>query len=163
MVAHYIILELDPMSTNNANIIITNAKTKRPMVMKSPEARAWMKAAVTRLELWRNVKKVPCFETPVALSMKVYRKTNSGDLDNYYKGICDALQEARIVRNDKLIVCHRECWVLTDPKRPRYELKIEELPGYAPPLFDLREGQPIPEIFKLPDDMFNTIKDAPTT
>lgn len=144
-----ILLDLPPMSTNRANIIVNNPKSGRPMVMKSKEAREWMKRAVARLQVVKMQTHLHTIEGPVALSMDVYREQNSGDLDNYYKGICDALQEARILRDDKQVVEHRRCRNLIDRKRPRYELILHvlESQGVLIPL-DAEPDPTIPECFR---------------
>jgi Holliday junction resolvase RusA-like endonuclease len=131
-------LELEPMSTNRANIIVHPKGSTRPMVMKSTEARAWMRAARVRLELWRNVHRVPCIKQPVSVSIDVYRKSDAGDLDNYAKGLLDALQEAKVLRDDKQVVeLHMRKFV--DRRRPRYEVVVEVIGGSAP-MFELDPG-----------------------
>lgn len=146
-------IDLPPMSTNRANIIINNAKTGRPMIMKSPEARKWMTRAVAQLQVQKMQQRIMTIEGPVAMSMDVYREQNSGDLDNYFKGILDAIQEARIVRDDKLVVEFRRCRVLKDAKRPRYEIILWplEAQGVLIPL-DADPGPTIPDVFKLPGE-----------
>ena len=132
------VLELVPMTTTNANMILTpqgKSGPKRPMVMKTAEARKWMKSAVDHIGLWRNVHRVPVIEQPVRVSIDVYRKVDAGDIDNYAKGVLDALQEAQVIRNDRLVteLLMRK---FTDPRRPRYEIEVEVLGGTAP-MFNL--------------------------
>lgn len=134
---YHFILDLVPMSTNRANIIVVNKRTGRGMIMKNAEAKEWMRCAVSKLAFMKMERRLPTIECEVSLTMHVWRERRSGDLDNYYKGVCDALQEAGIVRNDKLITVHRDCRVLVDPSNPRYEILLEPLEGGVQPLFPL--------------------------
>lgn len=55
-----------------------------------------------------------------------YRKTNVGDATGYYQALADALQEARIVENDKLIVTWNGSQLLKDAANPRIEVTLTE-------------------------------------
>jgi Holliday junction resolvase RusA-like endonuclease len=142
----HLTIDVPPMSTNRANMIV-HPKGGRPMIMKTPEARAWMKRAVAQLQVQKMQKHLSTIEGPVALSMDVFRKMDSGDLGNYYKGVEDALQEAGIVRNDKQIKEHRRCRCLVDKAHPRYELILYPLEAQGV-LIPLDAPADIPDIFK---------------
>lgn len=55
-----------------------------------------------------------------------YRKTDTGDATGFYQGLADALQEARIIENDKLIVSWNGSRLLKDAMNPRIEVTLTE-------------------------------------
>ena len=68
----------------------------------------------------------PC-AVPVNLCATVYRAKNVGDLGNYLAAVCDALEKAGVVENDRLIGGFDGSRLLTDPKRPRVEIALRPL------------------------------------
>lgn len=148
-----ILLEIRPMPTSNMTRSILNPKTGRNMVVRTSEAVQWKKRAVSMLQVFKMQTKLHTIEGPVALSLDVWREINSGDLDNYYKGLLDAMKEARILRDDKQVKEHRRCRLLTDPKRPRFDIILWplEAQGVLIPL-DAEPDPIIPDCFKLPSE-----------
>lgn len=152
-----LLLDMEPLPTSNMNMPVVykdKASGKyRAGVRKTAEAEQWLKVAQLKLQQMKAAQKLHTIEGPVAMSMDVWRPRNAGDLDNYYKGVCDALQAAEIVRNDKQIVEHRRCRVRTDPRRPRYEILLFplEAQGVLIPL-DAEPDPIIPDCFKLANE-----------
>jgi len=66
-----------------------------------------------------------CFGNVVSMRALVYRERDVGDLGNYLAAVCDALEKAGVVENDKLIVSFDGSRPLLDRKNPRVELDIE--------------------------------------
>ncbi len=126
-------LDMVPLATANRNMIVEfrSRKTGQTMKMirKTKEATAWVELATLKLRIQAKGMGLKTIETPVSLSMDVWCKSNQSDLDNFYKGVCDALESSGVLRNDKLIKEHRHCRCLVDRLRPRIELVLEPLEG----------------------------------
>ncbi len=118
-------LGLTPMPTTNRNMIV-HPKGKRPMVIKTAGAKQWMEEAIYLMRDFRAKQMVRPIDEPVSVCVDVYRKLDSGDIDNYAKGVLDALQASGILTNDRLVeeLTLRK-WV--DRKRPRYHITIATL------------------------------------
>jgi hypothetical protein len=65
--------------------------------------------------------------TPVSLQARVYRDRNAGDLGNYLAAICDVLERAGVVENDRLIQSFDGSRLLIDRKNPRVEIELTPL------------------------------------
>lgn len=119
--------------TKKNSVRIARTKAGQPFVMPSKQASRWQRdAAIELLRQYRNGYKcqagVAAFTQPVNLCALVYRDRNVGDLDNYIAAICDALEKAGIVANDKLIQGHDGSRLLIDRVRPRVEITLGPLP-----------------------------------
>lgn len=68
----------------------------------------------------------PC-AVPVNLLATVYREKDVGDLGNFLAAICDALEKAGIVENDRLIGGFDGSRLRVDRVNPRVELTLSEL------------------------------------
>lgn len=55
-----------------------------------------------------------------------YRQTLIGDATGFYQALADALQEARLVENDRLIVSWDGSRLLKDAENPRIEVLLTE-------------------------------------
>ena len=67
-------------------------------------------------------------DVPVNVRALFYRDRDVGDAAGYYQALGDALQEARIIRNDVLIKQWDGSRLLVDKKRPRIEVELTEIP-----------------------------------
>ena len=65
--------------------------------------------------------------TPVNARALFYRKTLVGDACNFYQALADALQEGRIVEDDRLIVSWDGSRLLKDSENPRVIVTLEEV------------------------------------
>ncbi len=72
------------------------------------------------------------FTVPVNGCALFYREALTGDAVGYYQALADALQEARIVENDKLIVSWDGSRLLKDAATPRVEVALEAACWSAP-------------------------------
>lgn len=150
-------IALEPMSTNRSNHIVLlptfkGSSKKRPMVMKTKEAQAWMERATYQLKKQKRDAGAATIEGPVELWVEVWRKTRVGDVDNYAKGVLDALQEAQVVRDDKQVVdlhMHKR----HDSRNPRYVIRIAQQPDDGL-LFELEaeQGEEVPDVFKTEEE-----------
>jgi len=67
-------------------------------------------------------------KTRYSLSLQVYRVRDAGDLDNYAKGVIDAIAKAGLVWNDKAIIKYVEPFeMLLDKQNPRIQFKLRKL------------------------------------
>lgn len=97
----------------------------RPVIFQARTAEAWEEIAVIQLgAVW---KRRPPLAHQVSLRALVYREKDTGDLGNYLAAVCDALERAGIVANDKLIRSFDGSRLLIDRVNPRVELELDAL------------------------------------
>lgn len=112
-------IEGKPMSINNA---------KRPLPVKGKlrlvttgSARKWKDSA--KVQLMAQHMPAPAIEIPCEVCIDLYLPTLAGDADNYVKLTLDALQDARVIANDRqvqrLTVSKQK-----DKENPRTEITI---------------------------------------
>lgn len=91
-----------PMTGTNRNRIVMLGKgdARRPSIMKSQDAEVWQTEMVRQLKKQFNTS--PITEL-VEVTYHIYRAIRTGDTFNFCKPIDDALQEARVLANDKQI------------------------------------------------------------
>jgi Holliday junction resolvase RusA-like endonuclease len=107
-------------SMKNQRQIARNRKTKAPMLIKSAKARAYVGLALSQI-LHRE--RVNCV-ADVALTAYIYYPDRRHDVDGEL--LCDILQQAQVVKNDRQIrVKHFEGYI--DKLNPRVEWQIETL------------------------------------
>lgn len=63
-------------------------------------------------------------QQPVNCRALIYRDANRGDAVGYYQALADALEDARIVHDDVLIVSWDGSRLLKDAKNPRIEVTL---------------------------------------
>ena len=97
----------------------------RPVIMQAKTSEGWETLAIIQLMAQRDRLGFPAGRgMPVSLRALVYRERNVGDLGNYLAAICDALERAGVVENDRLIQSFDGSRLLLDKARPRVELEI---------------------------------------
>ena len=94
----------------------------RPRVIQSAQHRAWESRAV--LELRQQWHPREPLRVPVRLTATVYRERAVGDLLNYLAAVSDALERARVVDDDRLILSLDGSRLAKDAARPRVELTL---------------------------------------
>lgn len=115
---HYCVVGRPVSGTNSQQIVRVGS---RRMVLKSKAQREWRADAVAQLCQQRGVRRP--IAGPCAITLHIYRQRNQGDVDNYAKGVLDALQDARILDDDKHVT-ELHLYRHTDPARPRVEITI---------------------------------------
>lgn len=118
------VIEGPPATKKNSSRIL-RSKRGRPFVAPSAAFKRWERYAV--LQLRTQAHATESITTPVNLRALIYRKRNVGDLDNYIAAVCDALQTAGVVVNDKLVQGHDGSRLLLDRARPRVEIELTPL------------------------------------
>ena len=113
-----------PRTKKNSGIITTQGA--HPRILPSPAFSAWNRIAQMQLAKFRGVSKGGLFYLPVNVSAAFYRDKLTGDAVGYYQALADALEEGRIVENDRLIVSWDGSRLLKDAKNPRIEVEITE-------------------------------------
>lgn len=98
----------------------------RPVIMQATTAQGWEASAVAQLRSQRPISRGfwQAASVPVSLRALVYRDRKVGDLGNYLAAVCDALERAGVVENDRLIQSFDGSRLLIDRKNPRIELEI---------------------------------------
>ena len=119
----------NPITKKNSPRILHNKKTGKPFVAPSAASQRWQRdAAIAILRQRRRAGWTRPFDVPVNMKALIYRKNDGpGDLDNYAAAICDALQAAGIVTNDRLVRGHDGSRLLIDRDNPRVEVTVTEL------------------------------------
>lgn len=126
----------------------TKKNSMRPMRMgrrtvwrQSEALEAWETAAVLQLQAQARrlpsdlpVVMLPYFCGPVNLRARIYRDRDVGDLGNYLAAVCDALEAASIVANDRLIQGFDGSRLDIDRKQPRVEIVLEPLAAVGLPV-----------------------------
>ncbi len=105
-------------SKSNSRQIITHPASGRPMVIKSKEARAWLKSVEAQVPVHR-----PLLAGDLRLTARIFYSSRRPDLDESL--LMDALQ-GRIYENDRQIKEKHIYWGL-DPANPRVVVKVEEI------------------------------------
>lgn len=102
-------------------------RTRSGKQIPSAAFEAWNKTAQSHLMLWRMSAGNP---GPLAVALNCsawfYREKNIGDAVGYYQALADALQEARIVVDDILIVSWDGSRMKKDARSPRIEVTLTE-------------------------------------
>ena len=119
---------LGPPITKKNSARIGRTRDGRPFILQSKPHEKWVKSAVTQL---RRQAGGVMMMSPVTMAAKVYRQKRIGDLGNYLAAVCDALEEAGIVANDRLIQSFDGSRLLHDKENPRVEIKIEPMENVA--------------------------------
>ena len=108
--------------------IITN-RGANPRILPSPQFAVWNRIA--QMQLVKFFYGYGDELLPIRYSCNVsaafYRDKLTGDAVGYYQALADALEEGRIVENDKLIRSWDGSRLLKDAKNPRIEIEITEI------------------------------------
>jgi Holliday junction resolvase RusA-like endonuclease len=110
-----------PVTKKNSARIL-RSRTGRPFVMPSAAYLNWENTAV--LQLQSQNRGAPAITGRVELTAVIYRKRATGDLDNHLSSVCDALQKAKVIANDRLVASFGASRLDKDAARPRVEITI---------------------------------------
>lgn len=109
--------------------------TGRPFVFPSAESKAWTKSAVEQLKVQAaaGAKNPGCWRWDIPINCRAlfYRERSVGDANNYYAALADALEEAGVVANDRLIVSWDGSRLLKDAANPRIEILLSPVDDAA--------------------------------
>lgn len=113
-----------PVTKKNSQQMVQNRKTGRWFPVASAQVKKWTKQAVKQLgEQWKQAP----LEVPVQVCAIFYRERAVGDLNNYMAALADALQAARVLRDDRWIESWDGSRPAKDAANPRVELVIMPL------------------------------------
>lgn len=129
--SHHYIIPLVPMTTNNSYHIINiplkdGSGRTRPAIMLTGDAKKWMERAIQELQVQRMQAHAQMLRCRCSILLVVYRVTDVGDVDNYSKGVLDAIAKAGIIENDRLFKDMRVI-LKVDKSNPRTVITINEL------------------------------------
>lgn len=102
-------------------------RTKQGAQMPSHAFAAWNKSAQWDLMIARRTPLFETFKEPVNCRALFYRERSTGDAVGYFQALADALQEGRIVEDDRLIVSWDGSRLLKDTANPRIEVTLERV------------------------------------
>lgn len=113
-----------PVTKKNHSRIVRNRRTGQLLVIPSEAYERWAAHAELQVRAsWRR----PPLGVPCALEATFYRARLVGDLGNYLAGLCDLLERAGAVQNDRLIVSFDGCRLGHDKERPRIEWELRAI------------------------------------
>lgn len=112
-----------PRTKKTSNRIVTRKSDGRQFVLPSAANESWTKNAVRQLLAHGK----PKLAEPVNLCALIYRDALRGDTIGYLQAICDALERAGVVVNDKWIVSFDGSRPLKDKNNPRVEIELTPL------------------------------------
>lgn len=98
-----------------------------PKIIQGEANEKWANDAALQLQAQRRLQPMLPTDALLSLRAEIYRDADRGDLVNYLQAICDALQDAKVVANDKLIAAFDGCRLRLDRRRPRVEIELSVL------------------------------------
>lgn len=122
------LIPLDPKTKKNNQKIITNPKTKAPMIVQNDRYRQYERDAG-----WFLKPPDKPIDYPVNIRCVFYRRTERRvDLTNLLEAIDDILVKYKIIADDnfKILIGHDGSRVYIDKENPRTEIVIEPIIGY---------------------------------
>lgn len=114
-----------PRTKKTSNRVVTRKRDGRKFVLPSAANVNWTFSAVCQLRTQSVVP--PQLDIPLNLCALIYREKNIGDTIGFLQAICDALETAGIVKNDKWIVSFDGSRPLKDKDNPRVEIELTPL------------------------------------
>jgi Holliday junction resolvase RusA-like endonuclease len=109
------------------NSQILSTRGPRPITIASKAYRAWNKSAQMYLMVFRTKCLVPLpLKMPVNCRALFYQTQDVADANNLYAALADALQEGRIIENDKQIRSWDGSRMFIDKQNPRCDVFLEE-------------------------------------
>lgn len=99
----------------------------RTFSVQSEAFEAWAEGAVPQLIRQKTRQRLQPISVAVNLRALIYREKDHGDLVNFLSAVCDVLQAAGVVVNDRLIKGHDGSRPLLDKKNPRVEIELTPL------------------------------------
>lgn len=124
------VIEGPPRTAKNHQQI---RRTRRgvPFITKGDVARTWQDEAVRQLQQQFRAPVTRRLNPPetgrMNLRALIYRDRRTGDTVNYLQAICDALQAAGVVADDKQIETFDGSRPLVDRRCPRVEIELTTL------------------------------------
>lgn len=92
----------------------------------SAQFERWVEGACLQARIQWHRERGGVIAAPFTLRARFFRKTASGDLDNFLSAVCDMLQAAQIITNDRLVAAFDGSRLYVDSKNPRVEIDIIE-------------------------------------
>lgn len=111
-----------PVTKSNHQRIL-RGRGGRPYVAQSAPYVSWEASALAQLRAQLGPPS-PATDVPVSLRATFYRERRTGDLGNFLKSLCDVVERAGIVENDRLIVSFDGSRLAHDKARPRVEFEV---------------------------------------
>jgi Holliday junction resolvase RusA-like endonuclease len=115
-----------PVTKSNHQRIF-RGKGGRPFVAQSAAYVEWERRAIA--QILHVLPPGPPLDEPVSLRATFFRARRTGDLGNYLKALCDVLERAGIVANDRLIMSFDGCRLDYDKDNPRVEFEVTPMPA----------------------------------
>lgn len=88
----------EPPRKSNSRMVVRNRRTGKPMVIKSPEARAWIERALLTIPP-EDRRELGSADRPLWIEFDCYYETRRPDLS--IELVMDALERADVISNDR--------------------------------------------------------------
>ncbi len=118
-----------PRTKKNSQRIVRPKGGGSPFIIQGKPHDAWSKTAI--LQLRAQAGGAAAAAAPMNLRARIYRERRTGDLGNFLAAVCDALERAGVVENDKWILGFDGSRLLVDRHIPRVELELTPLEASA--------------------------------
>ncbi len=116
-----------PRTKKTSNRLVPAKGNRRAVILPSAAFTAWNRIAQMELAKVRAASSGFPIETNVNIRAWFYRDAERGDACNFYAALADALQEGRILLDDKYAVSWDGSRILLDKENPRVEVWITEI------------------------------------
>ena len=127
-----ITIEGAPRTKKNSGRLVRGGRkqTGRQRLIPSKAFEEWNTSAQMQLAKWRSERRPDM--APVSFPIRrevnccatIWREADTGDAVGYYQAIADALQEARIVENDRLVVSWDGSRLQKSKERPHVHILL---------------------------------------
>lgn len=127
MTIYQAMIPLNPKTKKNSQKIISNPKTRRPMVVQSEEYKQYERDAG-----WFLKPPAEPISVPVNIRCTFYRDSRRRiDLTNLLEAIDDILVKYKVIKDDnfEIIAGHDGSRVNIDKEHPRTEIVITDMPS----------------------------------
>lgn len=116
-----------PRTKKTSNRLIPSNGRSPARILPSAAFCAWNRIAQMELARVRAASTGFPIDFNVNVRAWFYRNADSGDAVGYYQALADALEEGRIVTNDRLVISWDGSRLLKDADNPRIEVWITEV------------------------------------
>ena len=116
-----------PITKKNSAELAVNRKTGSTFIVPSRQYRQWARDTVPQVQ--PVAYQQGAIEQPVCLTAVIYRERRVGDLVNYLQAVCDLLQDAGMLVDDKWVESFDGSRLDCDKHNPRIELTLTPLGG----------------------------------
>jgi Holliday junction resolvase RusA-like endonuclease len=131
---HFMILGAPTTKKTSQRIVYAGrGAQRRAYLIPASKSKTWERMAEAAMLSMRHAHHWPMHEGPVQVKAIFYRPWNTtGDLTGYMQALADALEGAKVIANDRLIVSWDGTRLAIDKAHPRVEVWLR---AYEPEVY----------------------------